>query len=133
MLAESHKSEFIRVGAIQFVQQIVYLSRKYQTRRQWKGVHNGFKLSWSNFFSVFLGLNGSFLGWNLAKVNPTISVISRVSNIESDKCWVGRLQQYFWWNLSTFYYPLYKNKFRVEGIWRFFQIFKTLLKQSALS
>ena len=26
------------------------------------------------------------------------------------KWWFGRLQQYFWWNLSPFYYPLYKDK-----------------------
>ena len=36
---------------------------------------------------------------------PLISHTSRASNIESDyifsKCWFGRLQQYFWWNLST--------------------------------
>ena len=38
------------------------------------------------------------------------------------KWWFGSIQQYFWWNFSTFYYPLYKNKLMVEGIWRFFEI-----------
>ena len=37
-------------------QGIVYLSRKYQTRRQWKGVHNGSKNILEHLFGVFLVL-----------------------------------------------------------------------------
>ena len=40
----------------------------------------------------------------------------------SQKCWFGKLQQYFCRNLSIFYYPLYKDNPRVEGIGKFFQI-----------
>ena len=40
----------------------------------------------------------------------------------SRKCWFGKLQQYFCRNLSIFYYPLYKDNPRVEGIQKFFQI-----------
>ena len=44
----------------------------------------------------------------------TLNVISPVSNIESDNSQNVGLEDYN--NISTFYYPLYKNKFRVEGI-----------------
>ena len=60
---------------------------------------------------------------------------SRVSNIESDNSqnWFGRLQQYFWQNISIFYYSLYKDNPRVEENWNILSNFNALLKQSALS